>query len=224
MNIGLCFIATGKYSVYLPPIVEQAQRLFLADHDLTIFTFGDKDHGFQGNVIHAHLDHIDWPFPTLYRYHFMLGQPRLRDMDYVYYLDVDMEIMRPVGDEILGDLVATIHPGYCEAPRSHFTYEPRKRSRAYIPPDQGIRYYAGAFQGGKAPIYLEAMREMASRIDEDMENHIVAQWHDESHWNRYCIDHPPTVELPHEYCCPAQWRRDTQVICIRGKDNNYMRS
>jgi hypothetical protein len=30
---------------------------------------------------------------------------------------------------------------------------------------------------------------------------IVARWHDESHWNRYLIDHPPSLVLSPSYCC-----------------------
>lgn len=33
----------------------------------------------------------------------------------------------------------------------------------------------------------------------------MAVWHDESHWNRYCIDHKPTTILSPSYCYPESW-------------------
>lgn len=232
MRVGLCFIATGKYQVYLDSIVSQAYELFVPNQELSIFVYSDGDP--LGTlpvsdkrlvpVIHTPVKHMLWPGPTLYRYHMMLSQPLLQEMDYVYYLDVDMCIIREVSDLILDDLVGTIHPGFCEKHRKEFTYERRHRSRAYIPVDRGTRYYAGAFQGGKASRYLAACKEMADNIDADEENHITAIWHDESHWNRYLAFNEPSLTLSHEYCCPDQWRPETQVITIRGKNNNEMRS
>jgi histo-blood group ABO system transferase len=42
-------------------------------------------------------------------------------------------------------------------------------------------------------------------IDEDLEKGIIAVWHDESHWNRYCIDNTPTTILSPSYCYPEGW-------------------
>ena len=79
------------------------------------------------------IEHEPWPGPTLHRYHTMLKiEQQLLDRDYVYYLDVDMLLVRPVGSEIFGDLVATLHPGYCQSPRSRLPYENRPDSKAYV--------------------------------------------------------------------------------------------
>ena len=142
-------------------------------------------------------------------------------------MDADSRFVRPVGDEIFGDLVATVHYGFCDSPAKDFTYEYRRTCRAYVPPQQRGRarhYYCGGFQGGAAATYLAATRVMDAAIADDERRGIVAWWHDESHWNRYLIDHPPTVELSHEYMCPEPWRPETQRIVIVGKDNRELRS
>jgi histo-blood group ABO system transferase len=129
-----------------------------------------------------------------------------------------------VGGEVFGELTATIHFVFCDQPRRTFTYEYRTTGRAYVHPREGRRYYAGGFQGGRAAVYVEAMRAMDAAIADDERRGIVACWHDESHWNRYLIDRPPSVELSHDYCCPAPWRPETQRIVIVGKNNQEMRS
>ena len=224
MKIALCLIATGKYSQFVTPLIDTAERLFLADHERTFVLFSDQTL-VDARVCHYPCEHLPWPGPTLYRYHFLLrARELLLAHDFVYYLDVDMRIVRAIGDEVLGDLVATIHPGFCESPRWQFTYESRRESRAYVAPWEGAHYYAGAFQGGRSSNFVAAMERMAGAIDDDTRRCVTAVWHDESHWNRYCIDQPPTLVLSHEYCCPEPWRPDSQKIVIVGKNNGDLRS
>ena len=63
-------------------------------------------------------------------------------------MDVDMRIVDKVGDEILGDLVATQHPGMWFKGPDECTYERRPESTAYVPFGDGEKYYAGGFNGG----------------------------------------------------------------------------
>lgn len=224
MKVALCVIATGKYRHFVGQLIDSADLHFVPGHEVEYFAFADCP-PFSGRdperrqINFYPTDHAPWPLPTLKRYHHILrAAGHLAAFDYIYYIDVDMQMVRTVGEEIFGDLVATIHPGYCESPRHAFTYETRRDSRACIKFPQGHRYYAGAFQGGRSSIYLAAMRDLVEAIDDDASRGITAVWHDESHWNRYLVDHPPTVELSHEYCCPDGWRKDTQKIIIIGKN------
>ena len=54
---------------------------------------------------------------------------------------------------------------------------------------------------------------MAEQIDADSTRGITAVWHDESHWNRYLVDHPPTLELSPSYC----WYPDGRSSAFEGK-------
>lgn len=49
---------------------------------------------------------------------------------------------------------------------------------------------------------MEMSEVIADRVNKDLDNDIIAVWHDESHMNRYMIDNPPTLELSPEYCYP----------------------
>ena len=85
-------------------------------------------------------------------------------------------------------------------------YETNPRSLAYIGPDEGSRYFAGGFFGGSRVEFLKIISETTKRELQDLSKGIIATWHDESHWNRYCVDHKPTVILNPSYCYPENWK------------------
>lgn len=164
---------------------------------------------------------IDWPAPTLMRYHlFMQQEEKLKDYDYIFYLDADMRVVDKISDEILGEgITAAEHPMYSLRPQYIPPYEPNKESEAYIPRlgqivDEGGKprfrplYLAGGFQGGKADLFIEAMRRMRDNIDKDFNKNYTAIWNDESHWNKEVLDHAnpidghPTIVLNPSYIYP----------------------
>lgn len=146
-----------------------------------------------------------WPAGTLYRFHmFLKQQEELKKYDYLYYADIDMRFVNIIGDEILDDLVAAEHPMYSLKRQLVPPYEPNIHSKAYIPRpgtvivENGVPrfkpfYFAGGFQGGKPEHYLKAAKWIADAIDWDENNlNYRAVWNDESYWNRYLFDNPPT--------------------------------
>lgn len=164
---------------------------------------------------------IDWPAPTLMRYHLFLQQEeKLKDYDYLFYLDADMRVVDKISDEVLGEgLTVAEHPMYSLRPQYFPPYEPNKESAAYIPrlgqvvEENGKRrlkplYIAGGFQGGKTPLFIEAMQKMKEGIDKDFNKNYTAIWNDESHWNKYVYDNAnpleghPTVVLSPSYIYP----------------------
>ena len=158
---------------------------------------------------------IEWPMPTLMRYHLFLQQEEeLQKFDYVFYIDVDMRITDWIGEEILGDgITAAAHPMYYLRRNYIPPYEPNSESSAYIPrpgrliEEEGKKkfeplYYAGGFQGGKTEDFIKAMKVMRQRIEEDFSRNYVAIWNDESHWNKYLFENPPKVVLNPSYIYP----------------------
>ena len=166
-------------------------------------------------VILSETEPIEWPHPTLMRYHLFLQQEeKLKDYDYIFYMDADMRVVAKISDEIMGEgLTAAEHPMY--ALRKHYIppYEPNPNSSAYIKRpgkvvnENGVPrfkpyYYAGGFLGGKTKPFLEAMRVMKKNIDKDFDNNYIAVWNDESHWNKYLSENEPGIVLSPSYIYP----------------------
>jgi len=203
MNICLVFVATHKYIKYLEPVIISVRENFLVDHNLSFLVFSNHKIKLGSTVRSSYIQHKPFPEPTLKRYHYIKSESSyLKEFDYIFYLDVDMRVVDSVGDEILGDMTATIHPGFYNKPNTQFFYERDRRSTAYIPQGEGVAYYAGGFLGGRPEPFLKMARVISKNIDKDSKKRIVAVWHDESHLNRYLLDNPPTLILPPDYCNP----------------------
>ena len=216
-KVGILLISTGNYDIFLDPLIESLDKYFLTDHEKQIYLFSDKllENSF-------YVPTLRFPFPTLYRYKWFTQYHQAIDADILYYLDVDMKVVAPVGDEVLPDesgLVAVRHPGYWRGGwGDHGT---TKKSLAYVPVNERKQYYAGGFQGGTRDVYLAAAAEMADNIRKDGSHH-MAQWHDESHWNKYLTKHT-FKELSPSYCHPeAAWAIDLPFEAkIKALDKNH---
>jgi len=199
-KIGLLIIATNKYVDFLHTLISSADNYFLPNQDVTYFIFTNQDLDIESkrNIVRIETEHKSWPWMTLGRYKiFTQNSDILSNMDYLYYCDADMRFEGLVSDEVLGDLVATQHHGYCG---KRGTPEMRPFSTAFVRPDEDMQYFAGGFNGGKSYNYLEMAKVLSNNIDIDFSNNIIAVWHDESHINRYFIDNKPTKILSPSYC------------------------
>ena len=141
-----------------------------------------------------------------------------------------MGIVSEVGDEVLSDLVATMHPYQSFYPKEQRTYDRNPKSLAYVPPgEEGELYYAGGFNGGSTKKFMEMAEILADRVTKDLENDVIALWHDESQMNRYLIDNPPTLSLTPSYCFAeeqmynSEYPYDDKIIALK-KDHNELRS
>lgn len=194
MKIGLIIIATGEvYRNYAKGLIESIKTHFSEAEPVV---FSDDE---SGNFL---VSNLGYPKSTLYRYHMMISQEKvLSKFEQLFYVDADMQFVSKPGDIYSPGLTATLHPGFYK--RGRGTPEMRKESTAYCP--NNTVYYCGGFQGGEAGTYLEAAREIKNKIDKDDENNILAIWHDESHWNKYLVDKPPSNILTPAYCYPEDY-------------------
>lgn len=211
-KVCLLMIATNKYIKFVEPLWNSTKKHFLKDHEVKGLLFTNQTIDSTDDIKISQIDHEPWPMMTLKRYNFFLKEEGyiLDNFDFVYYCDVDMLFVGDVGNEILPEtetVVATCHPGFYNKPRFMWTYETRPESHACIPPDQGLMYVAGGFQGGSVGAYMKASNVIAKRVEEDLEKGIIAIWHDESHWNRYVtLDLKMDIKvLSPSYCYPESW-------------------
>lgn len=203
MKICINIIATNNYIEFVQPLIDSIDKYFLIIHEIQVNVFSDRDDYLTSErckIIQRKIPAYKFPDATLLRYHVMTSIDY--DCDYIYYLDADMRIVDYVGDEILGDLVAVRHPGYFVA-NGWGSENCDPKSLAYVPKDKQKKYFAGGFQGGKRERYIRAMLIMGYKIDLDNEAGVMAQWHDETHWNKYlvnCLNE--LTELNPSYCMP----------------------
>ena len=203
-KVGLLIVATGKYDEFVDPLIASARKHFCTNHEVTYFVFADGNRITDADdVVRIYQQRLGWPYDTMMRNLIYWDNRELfKEQDYLFALDADMRFVDSVGDEILGERVATLHPGYVE---TRGTYETNPRSLAYVSEDEGEYYFAGGFFGGTREEFLNITGETSRRVLADLGIGIVPVWHDESHWNRYCIDFKPTVILGPAYCYPDMW-------------------
>lgn len=215
---GLFFKVEGpKFWIESPRPVNEADVILLieASKDILRHSHKDMDEVLQGTIV-SDTAPVEWPAPTLMRYHLFLSQEeKLKEYDHVLYLDADMRVLTKISDEVLSEgLLSAEHPMYSLRKEYIPPYEPNEESTAFIKrpgrilDENGKKrfkpyYYAGGFQGGKADLFIEAMRTMKKNIDKDFDNNYTAIWNDESHWNKYLFEYTgPLVVLSPSYIYP----------------------
>lgn len=211
-NVAFIFIGTGKYVDFFEDYYDSVFASFMPTVKKTIFAFTDRpDHWLfdQPNVKVCEIKHQDWPFITLKRFEFMTqALDELKEFSDVIFMDADMYVAADIGEEFLGSynkLFGVQHPGQfiygdvCE-------FEGNSESTAYVPEFKRTTYRQGCFWGGSNPYITEMIESLSEAVKVDLENDIIAAWHDESHLNRYFSDRPEDVETLHAgYAHPQNW-------------------
>ena len=148
MKICILTIATNQYLQFVEKLYDDIATKFLPQHEVNCLLFTDHEIEETSDNVRVHyIDHEPWPMPTLKRYnYFVKEEDFILDHDYCFYLDADMRIDAPVGEEILDDLVATRH-GYqsFHSPQDQ-SFDRNPESLAYVAPNEKtVTYYAGGF-------------------------------------------------------------------------------
>ena len=200
-NIGIIVVATGNYvdMVDENKLIKSLLDNFLVNHNRTIYLFTDGRE--LPDTAKIAVDHQPWPYPTLHRFHFITDNRKIIEhTDYLYYIDADMLIVDKIEDDILGDLVTTIHPSRDKYIRKNrFPFETRPESTAYFDSKDYKNYFTGAFYGGKSDCFLKMCAKLKENVDIDHSHNLIAVWHDESHLNCYCFHNKPTKILNEAY-------------------------
>jgi len=221
-DIALLTVATGKYSAFVKNLIQSARKHFLKNHNVTHYIFTDQILPIDGEDVKViRCPHRPWPFSTLMRFDAYNQALEKIKADYFFACDADLMFVDKVGDEILGNSVAICHPGYYRrnlAPVLNDLTEKNPQSTAYITSIKGYKnYYAGGFYGGSSNYFKEIVSQCASNIAKDLENDLIAVWHDETHLNAYFIQHPPKVKLTPSYCYPQNARNYGNLNGIKPK-------
>lgn len=193
-----CVVHGAAYERYAAQLLEDVRRHFRpAENVEWVVLPGKPEPNGDG-----------WPSVSATRYRVALEHWPLLRGDHIFQIDADMRIVGDVGSEILADgITVTVHPGlYPGVPRENWPYERRPESTAYVPAGQGVSYHPGAFVGGRRAEFLALAHYVAKAVDDDIARGVHAIWYEESHLNRYLLDHPPALVLDKRYCWwDQQW-------------------
>ena len=207
-NVALLIIATNKYVCFVDPLIQSADQYFLKNCNVTYCIFTDQRPAVNTKRLfnYLHIEHEPWPNPTLKRYDY-INQYKdiLSSFDYLFYCDADMKFVDTVGEEILSDLVGTLHPAFWNQHKCVYTYDRNPKSKAYMQNCTGDKYYAGGFNGGKSTLFLRMAEQIKDWRTIDAANDVIPLWHDESYLNKYLWLKKPTKILSPEYCYPENW-------------------
>jgi hypothetical protein len=214
MKIGILTIATGKYSIYLPELIESCENLFLSDHEKSYFVYTDSEMTdlpeFKGSekVTRIHQEKLGWPYDSMMRFHmFDAFRDMLSKVDYLFFMNANMKLVSPVDTSILPaenrcGIVVTQHPGYYKSiGASNLPYEGNVKSEFYVPQNQRNAYFQGCFNGGRSSEFLSMCATLKDKIDKDLLENIIPVWHDETALNWYVINQDPLI-LPPTYAYP----------------------
>lgn len=180
------------------------------------------------SVIHTSIykiPNLQWPDATLLRFHIISLHSRSLTEDILMYVDADSAFVRPLEFDIdpsrwnLG-LALVAHPGYAKiisnaGPINLMrrlrliitngavgTWEKNRNSLAYVERKLRRSYVCGGVFIGERDQFLSLSVELANRVEIDLNNGIIALWHDESHLNWFASYSAPTI-LDSRYCSLA---------------------
>lgn len=209
-KIAILYICTGKYDVFWEGFYKSSEKYFLKNIEKHYYVFTDSKQLYDQNrndKIHkVYQENLGWPNNTLMRFNmFSKVTNELKAYDYIFFMNANLLFVAEVGEEFLikdKDLLVVKHPYYYNKHRSEFTYDNNVESLAYIRDNEGDIYIAGGLNGGKTTAFLKLIETLRVNIEKDLENGVIALWHDESHINRYIINRNDIHVLGPEYLYP----------------------
>ncbi len=205
MKISILLIATKRYKELVQPLIDSINKYFLSSYEIKIHLFTDDVYSPQYystervTITKYQIPSYGYPAATLFRYDVFTAMRSTEYNDFIFYLDVDMKIVKEISIEILCDLLAVRHPGYFNGGG---TWETETKSASFVPEEKRLKYFAGGFQGGRKEIYYKAMRLMRKWIYRDVKKNIKPIWDDESAWNKLLTTGVSFKEFSPEYCMP----------------------
>lgn len=213
MKIAICFIGTGKYLNFLPKYYQNIHKYFLPNVEKNFLVFTDGDGDFPEDVKVYHQEHLEWPYITLKRFEIIQkAKEEIKKNDWFVFIDADTLVVESIKYEDFFDdsksFFGVHHPCHFlqMPPHNKFpgAFEINPLSKSCIKEEDDLSvYYQGCLWGGKSSEIFELIEKLESRINQDLENNVIAVWHDESHLNKFFIENKSRVNtLGPEYAYP----------------------
>lgn len=236
MKVAICFIGTGKYLNFLPKYYENIQEYFLPGVEKTLLVFTDGEGDFPEDIKVYYQEHLEWPYITLKRFEtIQKAKEEIEKNDWFVFIDADALVVDTINKEEFFDetkpFFGVHHPCHFLQMPPHnkypgaFEINPSSLSHVEENDDLSI-YYQGCLWGGKVPDVLELIDELSIRVNKDLENNVIAVWHDESHLNKFFIERKESVHtLGPKYAYPevfeTQCNFEPKIVHLKKDNSKY---
>jgi hypothetical protein len=234
MKITVSFIGTGNYLNFLPSWYENVTENFLPEVKKNILVFTDGEGDFPENIKVYHQEHLDWPYITLKRFEILqkaIGE--IENSDWYVFLDADLFPVEKITIEEFFDnskpYFGVHHPCHFLQMPPHNklpgSFDTTPNSKACIGDGDNLSiYYQGCLWGGKGKEISQMINNLSDRVNEDLDNNIIATWHDESHLNKFYSQNKDKVNvLSPQYAYPEVFSNycnfDRKMVHL-SKDNS----
>ena len=189
-----------------------------------------------------------WPEATLLRYHIFNSHVQELPSELLMHLDADMLFVTNPWDRIKKQLISSSvclveHPGfwrptgtaklflYASHPflgyrdlRLKFkrggigAWEENKKSSAYIDRKSREKYFCGGTWFGNKKAICDLIESLAFAVQSDLNQNLIATWHDESHINKWSTKNQHGMENP-ELCFdetyPQIRKLEPSIVAVR---------
>jgi hypothetical protein len=235
MRVAIIFIGTAKYIDFLPLYYEKCEENFLVNTEKTYFVFTDGEIPDPPENMRIYSqEHLPWPYITLKRFEIInKANEELYNFDWVVFMDADTLVVNKITEEKFfsdNQLFGVHHPcAFMKMPPHNEppgAFETNPISTAWTN-DFSI-YYQGCFWGGRVPHVMDLIDELEDCVNQDLENNIVAVWHDESHLNRYFSQHKDMIKVfGPEYSYPESLKQyfdfEPKIVHLAKNNSIYHR-
>jgi hypothetical protein len=214
-KVAILYIGTGRYTIFWDEFYNSCEKNLLKNCEKHYFFFTDSKE-FESNekITIVLQENLGWPLITALRYKILNKiKDELKDYDYVFFFNGNMEVIHEVSEEELlpseaeGYIVAPLHSGNKRMKSNwEFDYERNPKSASYIPYGEGEYYFHAGLLGGRVKEFLEMLDTCEKMMDEDLKNNFIPKFHDESVFNKYVLTHPYKI-LSNYYIYPTHGKQ-----------------
>jgi len=237
MKVSICFIGTGKYLNFLPKYYENIHQYFLPNSEKKFLVFTDGTGDFPEDISTYPHEHVEWPYITLKRFEIIQkAKKEIEDTDWFVFIDADALVVNTVTEEEFfddtKDYFGVHHPcHFLKMPphnQKYGAFETNSNSTAAIDKDNDDLsvYFQGCLWGGKVPQVINLIEELDRRVNIDLDNDVIAQWHDESHLNKFLIENKDNVNvLGPEFAYPEMFSQycnfEPKIVHLSKNNSKY---
>lgn len=235
-NIAILYICTGQYVTLWERFYETCEKYFLPKHKKTYFIWSDsKPKPFVDNIVFTYIKWFPSPHAMMNRYHhFMMRENDLKNYDYCFFFNSNVEFKGEVSDEVIPvdvpfcaaeniaqfcsdkesrlDIIKNKYWTNCPASPAFMSFEHWKQNPDFC-------WLMGGFNGGKAKDWIEMSKQIMQWVDYNKKHKLYLRWHDEPFMNKYMYEHGVLRLNPIHYLNWRKytWKNDDVKIIVRKK-------